>query len=797
MELVENLLTAHASSQSEALKSSCVYKLILRTVSQPMNSQECRKTFLKLTEWIIFSEYKFLRENALQGFDVLAENSSSIFLEIVDVEYFKMIFAKMNLTKPVNLIGLVMTIFSKLSKHSPLTHPSPDPVYRAVRASLILYLAHHGTDTIFLQSMEHLYTMFPTLLPASTPDITQLGNIVIHLHSSHTSTCQCDTRLDKLLSHVWSYCTDTTACLNTLLTVLRILSTADTFCPPACLSTILEAFPRGLLEQNLTVLLDQPHERLLLILTRLFGWLEVRAAPDLTDSVLKLVSVLGAGRGSLMASLSQTILLHLVQQVMEVVSSACRVQLVKLVLAMLYGGQQSPESFQSAIPLLPEVLSVLGVDFLWDARDSLLECAQYHRYLFPGVLNGSVLESVLQQEDMAKITPERRHQLSGFVWGYPGNFKLDRMQGQLVGLINLGNTCYMNSVLQALFFTRMFQSQVVATRKRNFQPILVSLQRVFRSLKLSKRSSISPRQFLDISRPPWFEAGQQQDCSEFLTFLLHTLEEEDKKGTEDDIDRTLTDMQWEDCAGDDGGKTVLADDQGGHDSGVDSGGEAGPDHSLVHAVFGGQLLNSYHCLECGNTSQGVTRFTDLPLAIPTTRQGLSMPDLPNLPNITITRTRHQLSVKDLLENYLEPEDLCEDNQYQCDICEGLRDAVKTTQIKAAPKHLIITLLRFEYDASTCQKVKLLTSVECPESLSLPLSGGEVVRYQLYCVVVHSGQSSEVGHYYSWVRGRQGVEWHKVSDEEVLTVPGKWDQEVQSKETLHTCSFTRRRGWCNF
>ena len=210
-------------------------------------------------------------------------------------------------------------------------------------------------------------------------------------------------------------------------------------------------------------------------------------------------------------------------------------------------------------------------------------------------------------------------------------------------------------------------------------------------------------------------------------------------------------------------------------------------------MFGEQLITSYHCLGCSYTSQGTTSFTDLTLAIPTTRQGQSMPDLPNLPNITITRARHQLTVKDLLKNYLEPEDLSGDNQYQCDKCEGLRDAVKTTQIKAAPKHLIITLLRFKFDASNCQKVKLLTLVDCPESLSVPLSGGEVMRYQLYCVVVHSGQSSEVGHYYSWVRGRQGVEWHKVSDEDVVTVPGKWEQEVQSRRDTPCMLFYQREG----
>ena len=172
----------------------------------------------------------------------------------------------------------------------------------------------------------------------------------------------------------------------------------------------------------------------------------------------------------MVANLSQTCLVHLVEQVMEVVTTTCRKQLVMLVLAMLYGGQQSPAPFQSVIPLLPEVLSVLGVDSLWEARDSMLECSKYHSDLFPGVLAGSALECVLQQENMVKMTPERRHQLSGFVWGYPGNFKLDRMPGQLVGLVNLAKTYYMNYI----FCTRNFQSQVMATSVTSAVPSLCS-----------------------------------------------------------------------------------------------------------------------------------------------------------------------------------------------------------------------------------------------------------------------------------------------------------------------------------
>ena len=141
-----------------------------------------------------------------------------------------------------------------------------------------------------------------------------------------------------------------------------------------------------------------------------------------------------------------------------------------------------------------------------------------------------------------------------------------------------------------------------------------------------------------------------------------------------------------------------------------------------------------------------------------------------------------------MKSYLEPEHLIGDNQYHCNHCVGLRNAVKTTKIKVAPKHLIITMLRFKFNASTSRKVKLLRSIDCPLLFHLPVDDGEV-RYHLYCAVVHFGQSSDGGHYYTMVR--DGEKWYKISDEEVETMSSNWDQEEKGRRDTPYVLFYQR------
>ena len=137
-----------------------------------------------------------------------------------------------------------------------------------------------------------------------------------------------------------------------------------------------------------------------------------------------------------------------------------------------------------------------------------------------------------------------------------------------------------------------------------------------------------------------------------------------------------------------------------------------------------------------------------------------------------------MSVSDLIQHYLAPELLTGGNQYQCDNCNMLRDAVKTVCVCAGPEYLNITLLRFKYDRATQRRAKVFTAVDYPEYLALPVSGA-VSLYRLYSVVVHSGYSSDGGHYYTWSRHTAWI----VLNDSVATTTSSWDTFKQQTSKL--------------
>ncbi|XP_046430123.1 ubiquitin carboxyl-terminal hydrolase 46 isoform X2 [Neodiprion fabricii] len=133
------------------------------------------------------------------------------------------------------------------------------------------------------------------------------------------------------------------------------------------------------------------------------------------------------------------------------------------------------------------------------------------------------------------------------------------------GLVNFGNTCYSNSVLQALYFCRPFREKVLeykARNKRTKETLLTCLADLFYSIATQKKKvgSIAPKKFIARLRKEKAERNQSRPA---------------------------------------GGK-------GGA-------GDAGspPEPTWVHEIFQGILTSETRCLNCETVSSKDEDFFDL------------------------------------------------------------------------------------------------------------------------------------------------------------------------------------------
>ncbi len=314
-------------------------------------------------------------------------------------------------------------------------------------------------------------------------------------------------------------------------------------------------------------------------------------------------------------------------------------------------------------------------------------------------------------------------------------------------------------------------------------------------LYVFQRASYSPSSFLEASRPPWFRAKCQQDCSEFLKFLLDQLHEQE-----------MAKMK----------KARLAMAEQNQSPGPDDG-TLPP--SLIDRTFGGKITTTYRCLNCGYESSQSEMFTDIPLAFPNqteqptgmktrnreksliggdsksihkSKEAKGMDDKDTSKGAAgkekdsktkeVTAEKGEsdsVSLEDMFNYYLEPEKLEGDNQYSCERCKGLQDGERVMKIVECPQYLIITLLRFAYNAKRRSRSKIFSDVLYPRTLNLPvcdsncddarkssikrsrtntcfsdIKESKSCRKEKYCLcsmIVHSGMSSDCGHYYCYAR----------------------------------------------
>jgi len=328
----------------------------------------------------------------------------------------------------------------------------------------------------------------------------------------------------------------------------------------------------------------------------------------------------------------------------------------------------------------------------------------------------------------------------------------------VVGLRNLGNTCFMNSSIQCLsntipltdyFLGYDYKSEI---NKTNFLGTGGKLASIYAELmkdmwfrdKIGSKNSVSPRSFKYILETfaPQFKGHDQHDAQEFLAFLLDGIhedlnrvtkkpyiEDKDCDGTNDKLDSMLS---W---------KNYLLRNR-----------------SIIVDLFQGQVRNTLTCQHiqkgygekgCGHKSIKFEPFMYLSLPL----------------------SHGTKSLNDCLELYCRSEVLEGENTWYCSKCKAHVNSIKKIDLWMLPPILIVQLKRFKFHPGTTggrlKRTKLHQNIQYPLknwdlSSILKSSNHERPLYDLYSIINHVGDLGS-GHYTAKALNRVDNHWYDFND----------------------------------
>lgn len=305
----------------------------------------------------------------------------------------------------------------------------------------------------------------------------------------------------------------------------------------------------------------------------------------------------------------------------------------------------------------------------------------------------------------------------------------------LVGIQNMGNTCYINATLQCLFNLYNLSDFLLDNKynknnsyNKEIAIEFIKLNNTYWQPK-TNREIITPRNFLNkVYSKDIFTYGEQNDSSEFLNFLIDCIHEYISHEVSFNIHSKTP-------------ETVIAKMR---ITSLRSWKKHFKNYSFFVDFTYGQYKNIFTCLNCKKET--------------ITFEPFNIVDLP-IPNSHIN-----VSIYDCLTSFSNSEILEEGKK--CTKCRRNTSTKKNITIWRAPRILIICLKRFDKKLN-----KIHTNILFPKEKLTIFSkfSNKEFNYYLSGVVYHTG-SYFGGHYYSVCRvmdkNNNLRKWVKFDDESV-------------------------------
>ncbi|KAB2069462.1 hypothetical protein ERO13_A08G089200v2 [Gossypium hirsutum] len=346
----------------------------------------------------------------------------------------------------------------------------------------------------------------------------------------------------------------------------------------------------------------------------------------------------------------------------------------------------------------------------------------------------------------------------------------------LRGLNNLGNTCFMNSILQALLHTPPLRNYFLGDRHNRYYCqqkngaingtknsrlcLACDMDAIFSAVFSGDRTPYSPAKFLY----SWWQHAanlasyEQQDAHEFFISMLEGIHEKVEK----DKRKSQSPAGGGDCC-------------------------------IAHRVFSGILRSDVMCMVCGFTSTTYDPCVDISLDLEPNQGGSgksSSAKSLNSCNVEAdcmhpNQNGGISTLNGCLERFTRAEKLGSDQKFFCQKCQVRQESLKQMSIRKLPLVSCFHVKRFEHSSIRKMSRKVDRFLQFPFSLDMapylsssilrsrfgnrifPFDGDEQdasndlsTEFELFAVVTHSGRL-DAGHYVTYLR--LSNQWYKCDD----------------------------------
>jgi len=391
----------------------------------------------------------------------------------------------------------------------------------------------------------------------------------------------------------------------------------------------------------------------------------------------------------------------------------------------------------------------------------------------------------------------------------------------LSGLKNMGNTCYMNSILQCISSLDLFREWLIKNSysERLSMNVLLKLKNkikkekklsdndkiritteeilagkqntiVFRLTELLNRlwkenAEYSPKSFKEIvtkyakekSDKVEFEIHKQNDSNELLLLILDKIHEETKSSVKVTF-RNLPEgvEKYNDiCIKKDllkNNNLSLEELEEIHNEFCNYKNKhivdvtkaeayaAWKDYvKSAHSIITDLFTGlKYSTIVCGECNNISGKFEPfIMLSVPIPKDG-------------------ETTIDNCINEFMKEETLTEDNKYNCEICKKKVNATKYTYIWEQPTILIVHLMRFINNG--IRTIKLSSKVTFPiNNLNINKHGSDINKvndtvYDLCSISEHLGSDWVSGHYKAYCKNNINKEWYQFDDDDVYRIPNE-------------------------